>query len=309
MSQFCRHLPWLASLALAVLCPLDVVRAQTALDWSRQPQRLAPLDQIDPASPSYAPPLNYRAHLLGMVPGFLNDPVGLEIEDLDPTSPGLPPALPDGERGPDWITLALGMDNPYFEVRRRGDPGGVGYYRLASQVQLLQSPKTAFGLGLQAFTPAGLSSYLGAIDGPTVISPAMFFYHQLNDGSALQAFLGKNMPFASRIGGQIRQRLQYGVAYQKPLWAQDDGSPGSLYFCIEALGRFRYYGGNATTASATLLPSGPLPPGNHSAVWEMLPGLQWRLTDAFWLSSGFAMPLGPVRPDGHQLHITCSFQF
>ena len=48
-----------------------------------------------------------------------------------------------------------------------------------------------------AVTPRGLQSE-GIADnqGPTVFSPALSLFHELDEGLALQAYVGKNMPTA-----------------------------------------------------------------------------------------------------------------
>jgi hypothetical protein len=288
---------------LALLTAPMGLRAQGPLiDWSRQSILPVPRDW-DAEDDASAAARNYRIHLPGLVPGFLNDPVGLDLEEMHPTAPGLPPAQPV-ERGPEWLTLAIGLDNPFFEIRRPGDPGGVGYYRLASQVQVLDSPTTAMSLGLQAFTPAG-PEVLGAIDGPTTLSPELCFFHQLEDGSGFQAFVSKNMPFSYRLGTQARQRFHYGLVYQKPLWLEEDGAPGNLYFFLAGLGRYRYVMGQLSPSGVPSSYYGPAPS------MEVVPGLQWRLTDTFWLSSGWSMPVGPLpnRNEANRLQILWSFQF
>ena len=128
-----------------------------------------------------------RGIYLFRIPAYLGDPVGLDQDD--PTNLGLP-SSPDS--GPDWLQFAMGNDNPYFDLRRRGDPGGVGYYKIASQVQLFDSPKTGCSLALQGVTPAGLEQG-GNADGATVFRPAITLFHELNDGTGLQGFVGRQM--------------------------------------------------------------------------------------------------------------------
>ena len=44
------------------------------------------------------------------------------------------------------------------------------------------------------------------------------------------------------------------------------------------------------------------------AVWEMVPGVHWRMNEAWWLSGGWIVPVS-VRPDARQWQITCWMQF
>src|SRR5438067_413565 len=53
-----------------------------------------------------------------------------------PGGPSLVPTPTDADPGPDWLQLVAGADNPYFDFRQRGDPGGLGFYRVYSQVQV-----------------------------------------------------------------------------------------------------------------------------------------------------------------------------
>ena len=90
---------------------------------------------------------NNRFQLFGITPGFLSDPVGL----TDPNDP----STPADDSGPDWLEVTAGNDNPFFDLRSPGDPGGVGFYKLHTQVQLFDSPHTGCTVAVQAVTPAG----------------------------------------------------------------------------------------------------------------------------------------------------------
>src|SRR5207302_168063 len=101
-----------------------------------------------------------RFRLFRMMPGFLSDPPGLDSGD-DQLAPGEPSSSLLSNKDTESVAriqVALGGDNPFFDYRWRGDPGGVGYYRMHSQLQLLDSGSTSLCLNCQAFTPAGLES-------------------------------------------------------------------------------------------------------------------------------------------------------
>lgn len=283
------------ALTLALALPAPSARADDLFfDWGRE--RILPkeLDLNVPATPNN--PILSRPNavrLFRMMPGFLADPVGLQ-ED---TAPPDPVDFVKNDDGLNWLQVAVGSDNPFFDVRRPGDPGGVGYYRMHTQLQLLDSPSTGCALGFQAVTPAGRDQG-GLDDGPTVISPAFALFHALEDGTAFHGFVGKHVhlsnpsAFADALAtpGRLHRSLHYGMAVQRPVAPEVD----NVYLFVEALGRYRY------DAAAT----GP------PAVWEVLPGMHWKLTDSWWLSGAVVLPVNRDRPiDAKLWQITCSFQF
>ena len=167
-----------------------------------------------------ASPRPHRVRLLGVNPGFLSDPVGLDQDDYDPANPGALAATTAAEldSGPDWISIAIGNDNPYLETRGRGDPGGVGYYRLSTQVQVIDSPTSNCTVGFQAFTPAGWQ-YSGVQYGPTSVCPNIGWFQLLNpQGTALQPSPATACPWIIGSMARCRQNLQYGLAVQHPVW-------------------------------------------------------------------------------------------
>src|SRR5437016_3285400 len=115
-------------LALALLLH-GGARAEDHIDWSRD--GFLPRD-FDFTGVNPTVPRTHRIRLPGFQPGFISDPVGLNSDDFgpapDPLGRGEPP--PASETGPDWVGLSMGADNPFFDFRRAGDPGGVGYYRV-----------------------------------------------------------------------------------------------------------------------------------------------------------------------------------
>jgi hypothetical protein len=222
-----------------------------------------------------------KIRVFGIIPGFLTDPVGLDLDD--PSSPPTP------DDGPNWVQLAVGTDNPFFDLRRRGDVGGVGYYRLYSQLQLLESQKACCTLGFQAVTPAGRESN-GVEGGPTYISPALSYFQSLDDNLAFQAFVGKRLRFDYRGQGPLDRDVEYGVALHRPVF---EGAPGQgqLFVFVEALGRYRFDDVPGTTQTL-----------------DMVPGLQFRLSDNWWLTGGLIVPM-MTRPDFGQWQFTCQMHF
>jgi hypothetical protein len=296
------------ALALLVSCwSGSPVRAEDTINWDRA--LLLPRDFVGEYSTGLGDLGNRanRIRLFRIAPGFLSDPVGLDEDRpfADPVVPsfnalamGTPyvPKPPD-DAGPDWLNLTIGRDNPFFDIRRPGDPGGVGYYKLASQMQLLDTRSTAFTLGLQAVKPAGLD-VAGLEDGPIVVSPSLCLFHELDNGMVIQSFVGKNVDLNNtnstlRVGGRMNNKVQYGVSLQQPLFEPTPDNTNNWYVFVEALGRYHYH----ATAS-----------GSPPALWDVLPGVQWRLTDTMSLTGGLVVPLGNRNDPGHW-QFTCSFQF
>lgn len=231
-----------------------------------------------------------RIRLFRIQPAFLTDPVGLEDEPPsgDPARLSVEPLDPP-EAGTERIQFAMGADNPYFDFRQPGDPGGLGFYRVNTQVQLFDSDRTGCTLGVQAVTPAGIQ-YAGVDNGPTVVSPSFCLFHALDDGTAIQGFVGKNVPVANAATGPLQRDLQYGMAVQRSL-AKD--ALGNLYVYLGALGKYRL------ERDASRSPSG----------FEVLPGLHWKVADNWWMTGGVIVPVGSTRADTNLWQVTCSFQF
>jgi hypothetical protein len=227
-----------------------------------------------------------RIRLFRIVPGFLTEPVGLDLDDPSPSA-----AQPAADDGPSWLQVAFNGDNPFLDLRRRGDPGGVGYYRLSSQVQLFDSPTTCCALGFRAVTPAG-REVNGAADGPTFVSPALSFFQALDGDFAVQAFVGKNMRLDVRSQPPLNRAVEYGMAVNRPL-TDGVGGQGRVYMFVEALGRYRY---DSTSDSS-------------QPVWEMVPGVHWQMTDNWWLSGGYVLPITAPRTETGQWQISCWLQF
>lgn len=226
----------------------------------------------DPAQLSRTP----RLRLFNMPSGFLVAPLGIEEEDDFPAAPA---ANDDA-----WSLLQvnLGMYNPNFDIRLPGDPGALGYYKLYSQLQLLDEGTTSVCLDLQAYTPAGLQ-FGGLANGPTAFLPAISWFQDLGEGTALQAYVGQSIRANSAWRDNLGSGFQYGMAVQYPLPAVSTQMQ-NLYFFVQALGRYRYDG--ATT-------------DGRQALWEVLPGLHWRWSETGWMSLGVS----------HYNFLSCSWQF
>jgi hypothetical protein len=238
------------------------------------------------------PARNNRIRLFRFQPGFIAEPLGLQDDDPQPEPGSLPPSA---DNGPDWLSVAMGNDNPYFEFRQPGDPGGLGFYRVDTQVQLFDTGKTGCALHLRTVTPAGVQ-FNGLPDGPTVVSPSLGVFHSLDDGTALQGFVGKNMPLLHADWQvPIRRTVQYGMAVQRPLAAGGQDELRNVYLSVGALGQAQIDGGSLR----------PAPLG-------VLPGMHWHVSDSCWMSGGVMLPVGPssvINSSSPQWQFTCSFQF
>ncbi len=224
-------------------------------------------------------PTVYPADLLGLdadpeVPPELASPAGLTERD------------PFGMRA----QVAMGSDNPYFDFRRPGDPGGVGYYRLQSQYVLFDGPSAGVSVGLQAFCPAGLECD-GLAEGPTVFRPHLAACYALDDDTAIHAFVGKSVRARAGWSDGFGRGVHYGLAFQSPFPGVEPAYRVNLL--LEALGRYRL-----DQADQRAAPN-----------FEFMPGLQWRLSENSWLAGGVLLPVGPSRGDGRLFQLTCSWQF
>jgi hypothetical protein len=219
-----------------------------------------------------------------MLPGFMADPFGLESDD-DPVVVGDPAAIPPARDTDNFgrIQVTLGNDNPYFDFRWRGDPGGVGYYKVNSQMQLLDSGTTSICFNCLAVTPAGLEAG-GVADGPTIITPGVGLFQELGWGTALQGYVGSNFRTASHWGDRLEGAYHYGMSWQCPLPGLVNSDKTGVYMFMQALGRYRYEGESQTGRPAT---------------WEFVPGIHWRIADSCWMS------LGGMRSS----LLTCSWRF
>jgi hypothetical protein len=229
-----------------------------------------------------------RIQMFRMPTGFLSEPLGLDDDDT-PTDLGNEPPNSDLDGR---VGLAAGLDNPFFDFRRPGDPGGPGFYKVHTQYQLIDGKSTFVSLVLRAVTPAGLDAD-GVGSGLTVLSPSIAWYQEIDDGVAVQGFVGKDVPASSRWMASVERGFQYGLGLQAPLVASPVSQTQQVYLFIEALGCHHRF---------TLAES----PAN---TWELLPGVHWRLTEDWWLSGGVSFPLGTSHFESKLWQITCSWEF
>lgn len=222
-----------------------------------------------------------RFRLFRMTPGFLADPVGLDSgDDALGQEDSKELATPEDSRR---LSLAAGLDNPFFDYRLPGDPGGVGYYKVHSLFQLFDTGTTSLTVGLQALSPAGLETG-GLKDGPTVLTPAVGVFQELWFGTAIQGFVGKNIRAAPGWTNTLENDVHYGLAFQCPLATTGQGAQPNLHFFVQALGRYRWEADS---------------PSRKTPLWDVMPGIHWKLGDTLWMSFGAA----------RYSMFTCSWQF
>jgi hypothetical protein len=222
----------------------------------------------------------------------LGDPLGL-IDDGDPLADPDAPITANAAGGDGFpVQVSMGTDNPFFDFRRRGAPGGVGYYKVQTQYQFLDTGRTGCTFSFQAVRPAGIESN-GVNDGPSFVSPALTVFHDLGDGTALHGFVGKDVRANSTWrDGVVDGGLKYGVAVQQPFPGLTPDPTRGLFFFVEAQGYW------SDRDQGTF----------HS--WEVVPGLHYRLSDTWWMSGGVLVPVGPTRyGSSGNWHLSCSWQF
>lgn len=283
---------------LAVFGPRSSVVAQESLLAPRDPWR-APLftpsiavgagdGYAAGAMRSSATP---RIPLFRMPTGYFLDPVGLDSAD-DPGAADAPFGASDDPLN-QRLGVALGPDNPYFDMPAPGDPGGFGYYKLQTQYDLLDTSSANLCLALQAATPAGLDGN-GLAGGPTRLRPALAYFQELEDGWALHGFVSRNVAARAHWSQGLEHGLRYGLAVQRPLPGLVTETGTGLHFFVEALGR--------SHGAPDLAP-------HTEPNWELLPGLHWRIRDDWWVSGGMIVPLERQRLDLDLWHVTCAWRF
>jgi hypothetical protein len=214
-------------------------------------------------APARPPPVR----MYSMLPGFLSDPAGITSAD-DPVDPFVTGNYfgsgEIGASGLNGLLVSVGNYNPFFELRRPGDPGSIGYLRMHSQLQVLEAGGTNVCLGLRAWTPAGVESG-GVSSGPTTIAPGLGVFQDLGSGTGLHGYCDQNFQGACRQHGP----LHYGVGMHCPLFPWEQSEDFGVYFFMQALGRYDFTGERLGTKN-----------------WEFVPGVYWRLTNNCWLSLG-----------------------
>lgn len=282
--------------ALAAVAGATAVAAeplsQPPADWWRPPAVRAFLDP--PTSGTAASPSSFnRFPLFRMPPGFLRDPIGVEDDDPQPRDrDGRAPGEAPGADDPDpRVQVSFGTDNPYFDFRSAADPGGVGYYRLCSQYQLSDDGRTSVALALQAWTPAGREDD-GAAGGPTVLRPALAWFHQIDDSLAIHGFVGKSLRADNRWLDSLEYGYHCGLALQTPLTGPSPNQ--GVHMFVEALGRYRWPSEWTARPVPTL---------------EILPGIHWRVGENWWLTSGVVLPAGGLHSSNELWQFTFWWRF
>jgi hypothetical protein len=249
-----------------------------------------------PADDSSSTVRKQRLRLFRMPTGFLSDPLGIDPDnDLTPADSAATTPAPGGLDSVNLpVQFGMGTDNPFFDFRRPGDPGGIGFYKWYSQLQVFDTGRSGVAVNFQAVTPAGLEAD-GVNNGPTFVSPAVAWFHELQDGTGFQGFIGKDLRVdQSRWSDHLDRSVQYGMAIHRPVPGFDAASLPNIHVFVEALGRYR------TDADGSQ---------NIRTMWELLPGMHWRVGDGWWMSGAVSVPLGVQRTDTRLWQVTCSWQF
>jgi hypothetical protein len=245
---------------------------------------------FQPAAPLPPSPIQ-RPLLFRVAPAFLVQMPWLDEED--PTFGGR--VAPEPEEPTDGFNLLIGNDNPHFGFRSRSDPGGIGYNRVFTQVQLFDDSRTACSLVLQAFTPAGIE-FDGLPDhqGATVLSPALTLYHTLSDdGTALQFSLNRHVGVSNPANQSLSRDWQCALALHSPL-STDPRDPLRLWHVsVEALGIYREREWR----------------GRPPVILDVLPGLHWIPTEKWRISGAFAVPVDRSDAPLRSWQILATLQF
>src|SRR5262249_51196159 len=128
--------------ALAQPAPssVDELSRKPILGRDLYPTLWSPTTLTETPSPGRAA----RIRLFRMQRVLLQDLVGLESSDESPPGETSPVSESgDLDAGLGKIQLVMGSDNPFFDLRLPGDPGGVVYYRLHSQMQVMDTGSTS----------------------------------------------------------------------------------------------------------------------------------------------------------------------
>jgi hypothetical protein len=256
-SQFV--LPLLVGAALLVGAGQSAAQPALIIDPIDQPRLAIKWYSFDDdgASPASR---TARLQMAGMQTGFISNPLSIEPDPTDPIG---------ADNGGDFVQLNVGNYNPYFDLRLPGDPGAIGYYKLHSQVQLLDAGSTSLCVNLQAYTPAG-QEVGGLANGPTYVVPTVACFQELGFGAALQGFFGQSIQANTRWA-DLTPNFQYGMAVHYAVPGASIKGEQGLFVYFEAIGRYR---------------SDPTQPSGHTALWEFVPGVQMRVSDSCWMSVG-----------------------
>jgi len=220
-------------------------------------------------APAATPTRTPRLQMFRMPSGFLAPPLGL-VSDDDPT-----PKAPFKKADDDdlaFVLFAMGNHVPYLDMYRRGDPGGFGFYHVYSQAQLFEQGPTSVSVAVRAVTPMGLESG-GVAGGRTVLSPALACFHDLGDGVAIHAFVGQHVDSCSRWREQFHAGFHCGLAVQHPVPFLEFSADQGLFVFVQALGQYRLDSSRSDLRATS---------------WDVIPGLQYRVNSACWMSVGFS---------------------
>jgi hypothetical protein len=283
---------WLGWFALA-----GAVRAQVPawhLDSTYQPPRvqidLTPLATRDlPVADPNPAQRTTRVRMFGMPTGFLSNPLGLADDEASANAAVAAPTSvfsPSSSDDYSYLQVNFGNHNPYLDLRRPGDPGGVGYYRLYSQLQVVDVGCTKVSLGFNAYTPAGFDSG-GLLNGPSYVSPNVAWYHDLVDGVALQGYVGQNISTQPGWESHLGSNLHGGMAIQYALPGTEPIASQGCYLFVQALARYRYDSGGLPTNNSPLM------------IWDFVPGVHFRWSDNCWMSVGVS----------RYQFLTCAWQY
>jgi hypothetical protein len=246
------------NLLLAVVILFVGATQSQAQDWQQYPpdRELAQAlcGGVDPSTTS----LGNRAPipLYRMMPGFLSDPANFARRDDDGDSQG----------SADGILVNVGQDNPFFDPRGPADPGGAGYYRLFSQMQLLDTGSTSVCFGLKAWTPAGVDNG-GVAEGHTYFAPGLGVFQDLGNGTGLHGFVGQHFCADARSANR-QGATEYGMAMHCPVPGLVEPTSNGVYVYVQALGRYGY----------TNYIDG------REMEMDLVPGVHWRISDTLWMS-------------------------
>ena len=225
-----------------------------------------------------------RLQLFRMPTGFLANPLDLVSDDdrAFDNDPAFAKSANDDDLS--FLLVSVGQHAPNLDMFRHGDPGGLGYYRLHSQVQIFDFGTSSLCIGLQAYTPTGLA-YGGSFNnGPTIVTPALAGFQELGDEIGIHAFISQPVAANSHWRDNLQTGLRCGLAVQRPV-------PGVL--CNQDQGLFLFVQGLAQCQTGGFHEVG------RASNWEIIPGVQWRVNTGCWLSVGVS----------HYNFVSCSWQF
>src|SRR5947209_6966235 len=100
MPRFGRAFPAALGLGVVLACPHGGLRADEPFRLLFDASAAREADSVVPGRPNWI-------RLFSIQPAFLCDPVGLDADD---------PPDQAADSGPGWLQVALGNDNPFFDI-------------------------------------------------------------------------------------------------------------------------------------------------------------------------------------------------